>query len=87
MPGLVQPKRLIILDPETNHIHGAFVESAQGEMRELIFAQPFPAKAWDAWQQGAHIQNALPLLTPDEREFLLTGMTPEEWDAAFGEDD
>jgi len=26
------------------------------------------------------IQEMFPLLTPDEREFLLTGITKEEWD-------
>lgn len=32
------------------------------------------------------IQNALPGLNADEREFLMTGMTPEEWGATFPED-
>ena len=27
------------------------------------------------------IQEAFPHLTPDEREYVLTGLTPEEWDA------
>lgn len=33
-----------------------------------------------------HIQEVFPYLTTDEREFLLTGMTPEEWNRLFGED-
>jgi len=34
-----------------------------------------------AWEEGGElIQNALPShLTADEREFLMTGITPEEW--------
>lgn len=35
------------------------------------------------WQNGKLIQDAFPYLTPDEREFLKTGITPEEWDATF----
>ena len=35
------------------------------------------------WQAGAYIQNAFPNLTPDEREFLKTGITAEEWEAMF----
>ena len=31
------------------------------------------------------IQNIFPHLTPDEREFLMTGTTPGEWDELFGE--
>lgn len=29
------------------------------------------------------IQNAFPQLTPDQREFLLTGSTQQEWDDLF----
>lgn len=32
-----------------------------------------------AWVNGALIQNAMPHLSPDDREFLMTGVTPEEW--------
>tara|TARA_R110002012_G_scaffold118979_1_gene267950 strand:- start:386 stop:556 length:171 start_codon:yes stop_codon:yes gene_type:complete len=38
-----------------------------------------------AWEKGALIQDAFPNLTPDEREFLKTGITPDEWDAMFGD--
>ena len=34
---------------------------------------------YDAWLAGTLIQNAMPNLTPDEREFIMTGITPEEW--------
>lgn len=37
-----------------------------------------------AWQAGSMVQNAFHMLNADEREFLLTGVTPEEWDATFG---
>jgi DNA-binding LacI/PurR family transcriptional regulator len=37
-----------------------------------------------SWQvDGVLIQNAMPHLTPDEREFIKTGITSEEWDSAF----
>ena len=38
-----------------------------------------------AWQGGVLIQRAMPNLTPDEREFLMTGYTPEDWEAIFKE--
>ncbi len=37
----------------------------------------------DAWENGTLIQNAMPHLTSDEREFIKSGITPEEWDSAF----
>lgn len=36
-----------------------------------------------AWEQGTLIQNAMPHLSPDEREFIMTGITPREWAAVF----
>lgn len=33
-----------------------------------------------AWENGAYIQNAFPMLNADEREFILTGITPDEWE-------
>lgn len=37
------------------------------------------------WHRGnVYIQDALPYLTTDEREFLISGITPEEWEKAFG---
>lgn len=33
------------------------------------------------------IQNLLPGLSADDREFLMTGVTPEEWKNAFGGSD
>lgn len=36
-----------------------------------------------AWQTGMTIQDAFPNLTPGEREFVKTGITPMEWDKVF----
>jgi hypothetical protein len=33
------------------------------------------------------IQDEFPELTADQREFILTGTTKEEWDAVFGDDE
>jgi hypothetical protein len=32
------------------------------------------------WMNGKLIQDAMPYLTPDEREFIKTGITAKEWD-------
>jgi len=40
-----------------------------------------------AWNSGMYIQDAMPQLSDDEREFMMTGITPEEWDATFGEEE
>ena len=40
----------------------------------------------DAWASGELIQNAFPNLSPDDREFLKTGITAEEWEQLYRED-
>jgi hypothetical protein len=41
----------------------------------------------DAWNQGKLIQDAMPNLSADDREFILTGILPEQWEDMFkGED-
>lgn len=37
------------------------------------------------WQSGTVIQRAMPHLSADEREFIMTGITPSEWDEIFDE--
>ena len=32
------------------------------------------------WENGMLIQNAMPHLSADQREFLMTGITSDEWD-------
>jgi len=32
------------------------------------------------WHRGEHIQNVVPHLSADDREFIMTGITAEEWD-------
>ena len=39
------------------------------------------------WETGTLIQLAMPNLTDDEREFIMAGITAEEWDAAFPEEE
>lgn len=49
---------------------------------------PLTQEEYENWLHGGgFIQRALPHLNADQREFLLTGATPEEWHAAFGDDD
>jgi hypothetical protein len=36
-----------------------------------------------AWKAGMLIQDAMPRLTTDEREFMMTGITAEEWEKHY----
>ena len=39
----------------------------------------------ERWEAGELIQNVFSHLTAGEREFIKTGVTPEEWAETFGE--
>ena len=36
------------------------------------------------WEGGMLIQDAMPNIASDEREFIMTGITPQEWDSMMG---
>lgn len=39
-----------------------------------------------AWEKGlGSVQDIMPYLNDKDREFILSGITPEEWDSAFSE--
>ena len=40
---------------------------------------PVTAEQLAAYENGALLQNAFPDLDPPNREFIKTGVTPEEW--------
>ena len=42
---------------------------------------------YNAWRDGALIQNVMPHLSYDEREFLISGATAEEWEAFLSPSD
>lgn len=51
---------------------------------------PVDPAAYLAWKDGLDtrfVQDAFPELSADDREFLLTGVTPEEWAAMLPVED
>ena len=39
---------------------------------------------YELWEKGMLIQDAMPDLTAEEREFLISGSTPQDWEEMFG---
>lgn len=46
---------------------------------------PVTSHQIEAWQNGICIQDAMPELDVDQREYILTGVIAEEWEACLGE--
>lgn len=40
-----------------------------------------------AWEGGTNIQDAMPHLSPDEREYIMTGLSGDEWADIMGPDE
>jgi hypothetical protein len=43
--------------------------------------------AYDLWKDGMSIQDAMPDMTPVDREMLISGICPSCWDDMFGDED
>ena len=54
--------------------------------RETSMDLPITDEQLFAWSNGAPIQDVMPHLTDDQREFIMTGYTKDDWDALFEED-
>jgi hypothetical protein len=48
---------------------------------------PCTEEQYNAYIAGQHIQYAMPNVSPQDREFILTGITSSEWGEVFPEDE
>lgn len=86
MPGITDPAVATEerIDAYTLRVTRRSTFTRQVHTRDLVIT----AEEWERYQRGtALIQDALPSLTNPEREFLLTGTTQAEWEAAFAASD
>ena len=47
---------------------------------------PITLEQLRSWANGTYIQRAMPHLSAEEREFLITGLLPKEQDELYGKD-
>lgn len=57
--------------PLTGKLNTREIEVSQGQI--------------DAWVNGALVQDAMPDLSLNDREFIMTGATSDDWEKMFGE--
>jgi hypothetical protein len=47
---------------------------------------PVDPEDFAIWQKGySNIQDVMPYLNDNDREFILSGITPDEWDSMFSD--
>lgn len=55
--------------------------------KEHQFDLPITEDQLAAWKAGTLVQDAFPHLTLDQREFLISGATPQEWKDVFDKEE
>ena len=45
------------------------------------------AEQYTSWENGTLIQDAMPNITAEEREFIVSGCTPDDFDFLFPEEE
>ena len=48
---------------------------------------PVTQEQYDRYKSGWYVQDAFPNLSDDEREFIISGVTAEEWSNTFGDEE
>ena len=69
--------------PFTSKVNTMDIPITEKDYNDLV-KRPFP---WKWSYPNELIQDRLYYLNADQREFIMTGITPEEWDATFPEED
>jgi len=64
--------------------------TAKSSITGIMHTRRIPCSAGEIryWQSSRRtVQSVLPELSPDDREFLISGITPEEWEQTFGQEE
>jgi hypothetical protein len=48
-----------------------------------LYSVTVPFEQYRSWKDGMLSQRAMPQLSADEREFVMSGTTPKEWEQIF----
>ena len=64
--------------------HNEIFEPVHGyEFADEKYKVFIPAEELFAYNQGELIQTAMPSVSAEDREWLMTGTSPEDWDQLF----
>lgn len=56
-----------------------------GKLHEVDL--PITEEQYKQWEMGEFVQDAFPNLTPDQREYIISGIYPGEWDKWMGKEE
>ena len=84
---LRQPEfQLEELEDDSGNIRVTRTSTFTGKRNTMVL--PIDVEMFRVWRSGGGlIQNVFPHLSADQREFLMSGATPDEWAGIFGGED
>jgi hypothetical protein len=68
-------------------VHDGYVFSGPCYTTGKLHSVFVPSNELYAYRQGALIQDAMPSVSKEDREFLMSGISPEAWDAMFNQEE
>jgi hypothetical protein len=83
---IISEKRDGTVDVTMSSIIDRFDSLSLSTMNFPISYKDFMSK-YEAWQNGVLIQHAFPELSANEREFIMTGITPDQWEGLWKEEE
>ena len=66
-------------------LHSTMIKDGEVTISKEVYSVTVPEGAYRLWKSGSLIQDIFPDLTTDQREFMITGFTPTEYAAMFGD--
>lgn len=87
--GLMEPERKVDLLPNGSYRWTITPPAWSGFSQSIVILTEEQTNRALAWIDGRFrtIQEALPDLSADDREVILSGIGKDEWDAAYGDDE
>lgn len=86
---VVYMTRLSQFEDKQFNKHSMIAITKKSTLTGIVRTKEFPITEdqYLAWQSGILIQEAMPNLSLEDREFIITGITKEEWDEHFPEEE
>ncbi len=83
----MKDKIILIPKPASVYLYGDTVVriSRVCQVSNKHYEFTIPMANYKLWQEGTLMQDAMPFLDEDQREIIISGWTPEEWNLLFNE--
>lgn len=72
---------------EKEYTEDSVIVSRDCSVTNKTYKVTLSKEQYNRWQAGEFIQDVAPNMHEDDREFLISGITPQEWDKLFKDEE